>query len=242
MPGSAGAAPPPPAARRSTGLTAGRIVSVVVGAVLLLAGAGLLSGAAAVGWLDQTQRDAAGFISTDTERFASDGYALTSHTWDLHTEGPDWLLSAERIGEVRLQGTAEQAGDSLFIGIGPGPAVDAYLAGVERDELVDLGTDFDNPEYLRHVGGPPETAPGEQDFWVVSSEGAGPQGVAWTPEEGEWTAVVMNADGSSPVEADLRAGADVPWLTGIAVGLAVAGAMCLVIGAVLVLVGVLRRT
>jgi hypothetical protein len=240
-PGPASAAPPP-AAQRPGRWTAGRIVAVVIGAVLLLAGAGLASGAAVVGWADQTQRDSAGFLSTSAERFASPGHALTSRTLHLEAEGPDWLTSPERLGEVRLGGTAEHSDDSLFIGVGAERDVDGYLAGVERDEVVDVDNDFDNPEYLRHAGGAPATAPGEQDFWVESSEGIGTQSVVWTPEEGEWTAVVMNADGTSPVEADLRFGAEVPWLTGIAVGLAAGAAMCLVLGSVLVLVGVLRRT
>jgi hypothetical protein len=75
---------------------------------------------------------------------------------------------------------------------------------------------------------------------VEQATGAGPQQVDWVPANGIWTVVVMNADGSAGVDADLRGGATVPALTGIAWGLLALGALVTLVG-VLVVAPALRR-
>ncbi len=64
------------------------------------------------------------------------------------------------------------------------------------------------PRYAERQGGPPEGPPAEQTFWVASATGAGEQTLEWEPEDGSWNVVVMNADGSRGVAADLSIGAE----------------------------------
>ena len=54
--------------------------------------------------------------------------------------------------------------------------------------------------------------PADQDFWAASAHGAGTQTVAWDLEDGDWSIVVMNADGSRGVDTDISAAAKVPFL------------------------------
>ena len=58
--------------------------------------------------------------------------------------------------------------------------------------------------------------------------------MTWTAAEGRWTVVVMNADGSRPVAAELTAGVTAPVMRGLWIGLGVGGAVALLAGALLV--------
>jgi hypothetical protein len=88
------------------------------------------------------------------------------------------------------------------------------------------------------AGGPPATLPDEQDIWTESAEGTGRLTLDWTPQEGNWSLVVMRADGGPDVAASLRLGATAPALPWVAGGLLVLGGLLLVAGAVTVLLAV----
>jgi len=218
--------------------TAGRIISVVIGSVLVMAGGGLLTAGAGALWVDQTQRDAAGFLSTDAERFSTTTYAVTSEPFDLQLSGPDWAVSQSTVGDVRLRAAGSDA--PLFIGIGPADEVATYLSGVEHDEVTELRAGPLRPTYERQGGAQAPADPAAQDFWVASAGGTGAQSFTWTPEDGRWMIVVMNADASASVDTLLSVGATAPWLDNVAIGLLFAGALVVLAGVVIVLVAVRR--
>ncbi|MBA2360565.1 MAG: hypothetical protein H0V79_06475 [Actinobacteria bacterium] len=56
-------------------------------------------------------------------------------------------------------------------------------------------------------GGAPEGPHADQTFWAASTTGAGEQTLEWEPEDGSLNIVVMNADGSRGVAAELSIGA-----------------------------------
>ena len=225
-------APGPPRSRWS----AGRILLVILGSILALMGAGLLAGGCTLLWADQTQRDDDGYVSTPTERFDASSYAIVSEPIDLveaNTEGVDWLLSEDVLGDVRLQA----ADGDVFVGIGPTREVEAYLDGVEHHLLTDVDYDPFRPQYEERAGEAPATPPGEQDFWAASASGSGEQTMTWDPESGNWSAVVMNADGSPGISVDVSVGAEANFLIWLAIGVLVAGAILLLGGASLIYVG-----
>ncbi|MEP7090333.1 MAG: hypothetical protein ABI776_09525, partial [Nocardioidaceae bacterium] len=77
-------------------------------------------------------------------------------------------------------------------------------------------------------------------IWARQASGSGPQSIAWPVENGNWTAVVMNADGSAGVAADIAAGAEVPGLRWI-IGSLLVGAALAAVAAVLLIAVPLRR-
>ena len=88
-----------------------------------------------------------------------------------------------------------------------------------------------NVEFESHQGSEPPGPPGAETFWVTSVEGSELLTLDWTVPDGEWTAVVMNADGSRRVATELAFGAKasniglIGW-TRIAIGvIAVTGGM-----------------
>jgi hypothetical protein len=58
----------------------------------------------------------------------------------------------------------------------------------------------------------------------------------WDASEGDWTLVVMNGEGTTPVRADVAVGAEVPVLRSIAVGFLVAGGLLLLVSIALLIV------
>ena len=110
--------------------------------------------------------------------------------------------------DVRVQGVATGS-DTLFMGIAPADAVAGYLDGVAHDEITaweSRADDITDVVYTRNEGATDPAAPETKGFWVASVSGSGEQTLDWTIESGEWALVIMNADGSPGVSADVRFG------------------------------------
>jgi Domain of unknown function (DUF4389) len=228
---------PAPEPQAGSSWTAGRIVLVVLGCVLALLAATLLAAGIALLVVDRTQRDDDGFLTTPTERFESSTFAITSESIDLFEadSSGDWVLSEGVLGDVRITGTSR--GQDIFVGIGETIDVDAYLDGVQHDEVRDLNFDPFRVDYRQFPGGEPPGPPGEQTFWVASASGPGTRTATWEGESGEWTVVVMNADASAGVDAELSAGAEANVLLWLAIGLVLAGLLLLAGGVTMIVVG-----
>jgi len=229
---------PAPPGQAGTNWTAGRILLVVLGSILALLAAALLVAGGALLWADRAQRDDDGFLTTPTERFESDSFAITSDSIDLLEADSEWLFSEDVLGEVRITG---EDGD-VFVGIGETADVEAYLDGVEHDQVRDLEFDPFSVEYRRFPGGETPGPPGEQTFWAASASGSGTQSATWEAESGEWTIVVMNSDASRGVAADVSAGAEANFLLWLAIGLLVVGLLVLAGGVAMIYLGARRAT
>jgi hypothetical protein len=233
-PAAAAWTPPPPRDRWGPG----RVVALVLGLLLLLPALGLLLGGGVLLWADQSQRTKDGFLLSPTGEVSAPGYAVVSDRIDLSTSG-DWVPVSAALGTVRVQATAN--GPDLFLGVGPSAQVADYMRGVQRTVIDDLGNDgavqgSDVP------GNAPSGPPQAQTFWADQVAGGGRQQLSWDPSEGNWTFVVMNADGSAAVDADLRVGAEVPALTGLAWGMLAGGVVLAGIAALVIVLAVRRRS
>ena len=136
-----------------------------------------------------------------------------------------WFVSSSE--DVRVEGAATGF-EALFMGIAPVDAVAGYLDGVAHDEITDwdfFKNDIEDVVYTRNEGTTDPGAPGAEGFWVASVSGSGEQTLDWTIESGKWVVVIMNADGSPGVSADVRLGVLAPsglvplGLASLAVGL-----------------------
>ena len=228
---AAGAPTLPEPARGGGG--AGRVVLIVVGSIAAVLAFGLLAGGCALVAVDQIQRDDDGFLMSPSEDFRTPTYAIVSESADIDTDGAEWALDAF-LGTVRIRSESDR---SVFVGIGPETEVDDYLEGVEHDVVTDFE---DRPRYARTQGGEPESPPGDQDFWTATSSGSGEQTLEWDPEDGDWRVVVMNADGSRGVSAEMSIGAELDSVIWIGLGLLAAGAL-LAGGAALAITAGVRR-
>ena len=217
-----------------------KIVSIVVGALIILVGLSLFLPGGFLLWAHETQRDEAGYYHTSARQVVTDRYALTTPEVTIHI-GSDWnnWFSRRLKGLVRLQ-VESQGNAPIFVGIGPSREVDAYLLGVAHDEMIDFTTLGGGVRYRRFDGDAPATPPQEQDFWVVSVTGSEVETLDWDVSDGDWTAVIMNADGSAGIEARASIGAKLDIIFPIAIGILIAGFLALAIGIVLVILGARR--
>ncbi|HEX2893615.1 MAG TPA: DUF4389 domain-containing protein [Marmoricola sp.] len=215
--------------------TAGRVVALVAGSVLLLVGFGLGLGGGALAFVDQTQRDDAGFLMSDHTQLATSTYAITSKNVVVESGAPT-DLPERLIGDVKVT-VHTGATVPVFIGIASTDDVRTYLGGVERATVTDI---TDHPVYDLSGGTAPATPPAAQDIWVARATGTGDQQLVWPVEHGDWTLVMMNADGTPQVVGDVAVGATVPALDWLVPTLLVAAAVLLTAGVLLLLVAFRR--
>lgn len=217
--------------------TAGRVIAVVAGSVLLLISFGLIAGGGALA-VASAQRDDDGYLMTDETTISAPGHAITSETITIETDtGVD--VPGRLIGDAKLVVTSAEE-EPIFVGLAPSAEVAAFLAGV-RHSTID-GFDGRTPTYDAVDGGSPETLPADAGFWTASTTGTGTRTLTWEVEAGDWTLVVMNADGHAPVAAEAAIGATVPAL-GPAIGVLLgAGGVLLLVSLALLLGGVLSAS
>jgi hypothetical protein len=211
----------------------------VFGSFLALISIGLLVAGGVVLVADATLRDDDDYLTSSLQRVDAPGHAVATENIELRGSGA--VVPERWLGDIKVEATATPSGE-VFIGLARTADVDAYLDGVAHSVVSDNGdTSGDDDEVqLDDVdGGPLTTPPTEQDFWEASATGPGTQTLTWEVDQGDWTVVVMDADGSAPVAADVEVGATVPVLDEIGIALLVAGGV-LGAGAVILLVVALR--
>ncbi|MGW6283071.1 hypothetical protein [Kribbella sp. NPDC055071] len=185
---------------------------------LLLTVAGLVvtvAGALAAFWLvgpDNT-------ISTPGRSLSSQGLAVITAPNLLDRHGPTLHVTA--------------TGDKpLFVGVGQDLDVRDYLSSSAHTRLVrfDPPATFGTQEMR---GGTSKlTPPGKLDWWVARS-GTGESTVAWPIQDGRYDVVVMNADGSPAVGAQVRFGIQIHRAFGLSLVVLGAGVLILALGLML---------
>ena len=218
------------------GWNAGRSISVVAGSLLAVVAMLLLVGGTAVLVANRTMRDN-GYLTSPAQSLSSAGYAVV--VADVPLQGPagDATVPAQVAGTVRIRATPGSTTTPVFVGIGSTATVDTYLAGVARTRPGTAGG-----EARDLSGGAPPTPPAVAGVWEVQSTGPGQQNLFWTPHTGRWSMVLMNADGTGPVTANIDVGVSAPWLAWVGGLLVAAGVIVLVAAAVLIVVAVHRAS
>ena len=220
--------------------TAGRVTSVVVGSLMLLGAVGLGVAGGGLAIVDRTMRDGAGFLMSDEVRVSSMTYAVTTERLALESDAPGFIPRS-LLGDAKVEATVASGQPPLFVGIGPADEVERYLADVSTATIVGVETNDGSrlADLDRASGGAPSSAPASQQFWAASTTGTGELSMVWPVTEGDWTVVVMNADGTRGIAAEAAIGATVPGISWIVGGLlSLAGTAALV--AIVLLVVALR--
>jgi hypothetical protein len=227
----------PPAARRHSGC---HIAAIVVGCLTLLPALGMVLGGTVLTVANAVGTDD-GYFDVTLDRLDSNGVAIASiDLWDEATQDEDlpWVLDWLDL-DVRLTVDGAGRSDDVFVGVAHTDDVQAYLADAGYTELLDY--DRHEPQYLEHDGGLTVAAPTEQDFWVASTTGTGVQTLDWQAKAGHWSVVVMNADGSPDVRADVEVGVHSDAVVPIAVTLLVFGGLGVITAVTLIIVGARGR-
>ena len=195
-----------PHSRRRSG---GRVAAIVASGVVALLALGFLAAGTALLWAD-SKKDEQGYISTGTDRFGTETHALATENLDVDLDGAESFVD-DLYGNVRVRAESND-GKPVFVGIARTSDVTDYLRGTAHAIVTDVEYSPFDADYSTHDGARLPAAPAQQDFWVASSQGDGRQALTWEVEDGDWSVVVMNADGSAGVDAGISAGASIDWL------------------------------
>lgn len=228
----------PTPARRARVRHAGHVIAIVAGCLALLPAFGMLVGGAGIVIAQEAATDDDGYYAFTLDRLESTGVAVsTSELWFDDDDGGPWVLDWLDLDvRLRVDGSADA---EVFVGIARQPDVDAYLSGSSHSVVTEL--DDRRPRYRQVTGSELVDAPGMQGFWVASATGSGEQELDWEARGGRWAIVVMNADGTPGVAADVEIGARSDAVTPIAVGLLVTGGLLALISVGLIVFGVRGR-
>ncbi|WP_026552465.1 DUF4389 domain-containing protein [Arthrobacter sp. H20] len=207
---------------------AGSIALLTIGIVLSIIGSSLVAGGLAITLRASDQRDD-GYFTSATERYAVTSYALVSPRLEAFGEGTPERLPFD-VGTLRLRAAASEPADEIFIGLAPKEDVDDYLDGVNHTVLREVDFNPFRPVYRTVSGSAAPESPAAQDFWAASASGTGEQELTWDVAPGNWTVVMMNADASPGLSADLQAGFRSELIRP-------AGAIVLIIGLVTLAIG-----
>ena len=193
--------------RRVIGFSIASAITAVIALGFLAAGGALLYADA--------EKDDDGYYTTSSERFHTGAYAITSGSFGLDLDGAEELIDDTGLGRVRLHAESN-ADERVFVGIARSDEVARYLQGTAHTTVTDLDADplgmwFD-PTYRDSHGDRSPAPPAKRDIWAASASGTGEQSLEWKVRDGDWSVVVMNADGSRGVDASVSAGAKLPLI------------------------------
>ena len=220
-----------PAGKRSLAL-------IILGSVLGLVALALITGGGTALWADQAKRDSAGYFTGSGHRIANGSYAVTQD--GVHIEHlPNWANDG-KLARLRIAATSD-TGRPLFIGIARERDADAYLANVAHANLDDFEESDSRQTYDLVSGTATPQPPASQSIWVASATGSGPTALKWKVREGKWTVVLMNADASKNVAADVKLGVNLRYLGWLSAGLLAVGGVLAAAAAFLIVRGSRRK-
>ena len=229
----------PPAPPTTRTRHAGHIIAIVAGCLLVLPGLGMLAGGTAAGVGQAFVTDDDGYFNFAIDRVESDGVAVAAT--EIFLDGDDigddpgtWVLDWLDV-DLRLRTEGAGPTDEVFVGIGRSADVQEYLAGASYSEVLDL--DGFTPRYDQHAGTTSIAPPTATDIWAVSATGTAEEELVWDVRGGRWSVVVMNADGSPDVAADVELGLRSSAVTPVAIALIVSGLLVTSGAVVLIVIG-----
>lgn len=226
-------------------------VLLVAGVLLTALGLSLTVGAAIIMGADSAQQDGQ-YLTMDSQRYQSTGHAITTPSLVLNPgdSGMAGLPPLEELASLQVRVTPVVAEQPIFVGIADAFDVSAYLDDVPHAALGGVSWTQEGQlagqwswqsdargELQETPGTRPPAAPADQNFWVASATGTGTQKLTFDLQEGQWTLVVMNADGTRPVWIDLQPGVRTELLGLVNPGMLITGVMGLLLGVPLLLLG-----
>jgi hypothetical protein len=220
-----------PAGKRSVAL-------ISLGSIVGLMALALVSVAVTALWSDLAKRDSAGYFNGSAHRIANGSYAVTHDGVDIQYL-PNWANDG-KLARLRIAATSD-TGRPLFIGVARESDANAYLANVAHANLNDYESSESTQKYDLVSGTAKPSRPASQGIWVASATGPGPTALKWKVGEGRWTVVLMNADASKGVAADVKLGVNVSYLGWLSAGVLAIGGVLAAAAAYLIVRGSRRK-
>ncbi|MBD3173368.1 zinc-ribbon domain-containing protein [Candidatus Bathyarchaeota archaeon] len=200
------------------------IGAVILSVVLLIAAFGLVMGGTSIRSIQELMTDEEGYLTSATKQVKVSSYAIVVDELDFHMDPVAWRFLQRRGGFLSFKLTTENNNSDKDIFIGVARVEDAYeyIESMEYHEITEMNIGWERfdsgsteTQYILHQGDPPTIPPTEQNFWIVQGRSSGTNSITWDPESGNYYLVMMNADGSSAISADIKIGVQMPFFAGI---------------------------
>jgi hypothetical protein len=226
-------------------MSAGKILLLVFGIIILLISMALIAGGGTLLWVNSRYVDSAGYLTSDILHIERDSYAVVAGPIELDETAVRVLKSIGIITTFEFQGENNNPSKQIFMGVADEAQLEDYLDNVEYDEIDNIGfgwdLDFGGITYTNHPGDDEPSLPASESIWAVSAVGAASETLVWETRAGSYSIVVMNDDGSKDVDLDIVFKAKIPSLTRFGVGFLVSGIILLAIGSLMIFLAVRRK-
>lgn len=222
---------------------------VLIAVVLLITAFGLVMGGTSLRSIQYIMTDDEGYIMSKTRRIDVSSYGVVVEDMDIDID-PVALRWFERSGGFLSFKVITESNDptkEIFVGVARVADAYSYIEPLEYHNIENMDFGWDQGtsgtgqlQFILHPGDAPVAPPTVHSWWVVHGAASGSQTIVWEPEAGNYYLVLMNADGSRGVDADVKLGVEIPFFGGLGNILVVAGLFVGGIG-VLMLYFTLRR-
>jgi hypothetical protein len=223
-----------------------RILALIFGGFILLVAIGLVAGGGLLVWSQTAITNREGYMITNPVSLSVGSYAIVQNNINIHIDNGWWMNSSnQNIVSLKIIATSNTP-KPIFVGVVSQQSALNYFNGVNIDRLISYNwvpstaVGSRQPVYQTIPGGPPSTPPTSQIIWAAQASGSGTQTMTWTPTTGDYWIVVMNADGSKNVDANVQVGARVTILSWIGWGLIIGGLLVALVGVVVIYFGYIR--
>ena len=174
---------------------------------------------------NSTTKDSEGFYSTWTIQIKRDSYAIVLMPDGIDIDGGWDIVDLT----IKVECSNNNPSNQIFVGVAGEADIDAYLSGVDYDEIIALRIFPSRANYQNHSGSIVHEGPTSQAFWVESTYGAGTRNLTWEPEPNRHSLVLMNEDGSAGMDIHLVVGTEAPLLFIAGVGSLMVGVVVLLL-------------
>jgi len=218
-------------------VSAGRIIAVVVGVIVGLIAIGFLVAGTFLTIGSALTAEDDGYFDTSPRRFGTETVAITTEEADLAADPapPDRLWD---FIDLSVRFRFEGLGEEVFLGVADETDVNDYLGSAAYEQVREIRPG-EPVRYRTFSGGDVIEPPAEQDFWVAAASGSGSQELVWDVTSGTWVVVLMNADGSPGVVADVAVGAKSGVVLPIGIAMLAFGVLVFVVAVVIILLAAL---
>jgi hypothetical protein len=216
-------------------VSAGRIVLLIFGILFVIFSFGLIIGGGVALAVDSRLKDSQGFYTSGFfSATASNASAIVTRSADIRIKS-GWFMNRNNLITLKVDASNTQSGKPIFIGIARDSDLSNYLKGVSYDEVSGFNFSPHRMDLVHHSGVGTSPAPTGQTFWVVSAAGTGTQSLQWDLTSGTYSLVIMNADGSAPVDSTVSLGVRIPAiLHNVGLGLLIGGIIILIVGGIMI--------
>jgi LPXTG-motif cell wall-anchored protein len=222
-----------------------RKVIFVIASILLVAfGLIALVSGAAVAYLNMGT-DSEGYALSEKYQIETSSNALALWVAPLRITGVFSALDSSNIAATKWVVTTSEPAKEVFVGWAKASDVESYLSGFSYEtpdkgwhwQTIPYAPEIDVPSTAIYNQGTPSIPPAEESFWTNKAATTNSAEIKWDPvwdsTKGMNVVVVMNADGSSAVNADIQLGFKVPILSWLPYLLIPIGILLLVLGLLL---------